>query len=114
MHIINQRIALMQMKQLLHFVCLMKCIQNYRSIVITAVSDKVAPSISMNMSVVPGQIIPGLTTAPQFVAGTIPVGTEIELAIKIIDRAMGQPTTLNVQYTSVDGLTTPVYQFPIP
>lgn len=66
--------------------------------------DKAAPEIGMNMIVVPGQVIPGMGTAPKFVAGTIPAGTEIELPISIVDRDMGT-ATLTVAFTSPDGFS---------
>ena len=65
--------------------------------------DTAAPEISMNLTVVPGQTIPGLNTPPQFVGGTIPVGTDMEVPISIVDREMGT-AMLTVEYKSNDGL----------
>lgn len=70
--------------------------------------DKAAPEIGMNMTVVPGQVIPGLNTPPQFVAGTIPAGTDIDVPISIVDREMGS-ATLTISYTSPDGLSNQTY-----
>jgi len=79
----------------------------------TVIPDHVAPSISMNMSVVPGQTIPGLKTPPQFVAGTIPVGTNIKFDIRVVDQGMGT-ANLETIYTSVDGKTTQSYYSQLP
>ncbi|HLA26316.1 MAG TPA: Ig-like domain-containing protein, partial [Syntrophales bacterium] len=52
------------------------------------------PEISINLKVVPGQ-----DNSPQFVAGTIPVGTDIEVPIEIIDQEMGA-AILTVTYNA--------------
>lgn len=66
--------------------------------------DRAAPEISLNLTVVPGQVIPGLGTAPQFVAGAIPAGTDLDVPITIVDRDMAS-ATLSIKFTSLDGLS---------
>ncbi len=56
--------------------------------------DKTPPEIDMKMTVVPGQ-----ENSPQFIAGAIPVGTDIEVPIEIIDQEMGA-ATLSVTYNA--------------
>ena len=74
----------------------------------TVIPDTTAPSISVDMSVVPGQAIAGMTSSPQIVAGTVPVGTDIQFTIKAVDQQMST-ATLEAAYTSVDGLSKQQY-----
>ncbi len=62
----------------------------------TQIPDKTSPSISMNLQVALGQ-----GPDAKFVAGTVPVNTEIETPISIIDQEMGT-ASLIVSYKTPD------------
>ncbi len=62
----------------------------------TQIPDTTAPVITMNMQVAPGQ-----GPDARFVAGTVPINTEIQVPITILDQAM-ETATLTVSYKTPD------------
>ena len=66
-------------------------------------ADTTAPSISMNMQIVPGQ-----GDSARFVSGTVPVGTDIEIPISVLDQLMGT-ATLTVSFKTPDLLNSQIY-----
>lgn len=60
----------------------------------TQIPDKTKPLINMNVQVAPSQ-----GPDAKFVAGTVPVNTELELPISVIDQEMGQ-VTLSIFYAT--------------
>ncbi|MHB8845762.1 MAG: Ig-like domain-containing protein [Nitrospirota bacterium] len=64
--------------------------------------DTASPVISLNLKVAPGQTtVPGENVPPQFVAGTIPVNTDIEVPIEVRDQEIST-AALKVTYKTPD------------
>ena len=74
----------------------------------TEIPDTTAPSITLNVQVVPGQVIEGTSTPPQFVAGTIPTNTDLSLVLESSDQQIAS-TSLTVSYKTPDAAAQECY-----
>jgi hypothetical protein len=62
----------------------------------TLIPDTIAPAISLNLQVAPGQ-----AAGARIIAGTVPLGTELTVPVSVVDQAL-EGTSLTVEFKTPD------------